>query len=195
MHQIEPYYRWLKYYDPEHDERSPFFGKEYNYDLYSEHIYGYYIDPGWDYMGSETLYIKIIFIDYDQGVAIIEMIGEWNDALNNDIMHFKRNILEHLQGEGINKFILIGENVLNFHGSDDEYYAEWFDEVEDVDAANGPGWVAGINFRDFVIQEMQQYNVDMYINFGGQLDTVNWRTLTPQRFFLHIHQLITKRLT
>ena len=52
MHQIEPYYNWLKYYDSSTDKRSPFFGKEYNFDQYSETIYGYYIDPAWDNIGS-----------------------------------------------------------------------------------------------------------------------------------------------
>ena len=187
MHQIEPYYRWLKYYDPELDNQSPFFGKEYNYDLYSETIYGYYIDPGWDFMGSETLYIKIIFVDYLEGVAVIELIGEWNDAINNDIMHLKRNILEHLMHAGISQYILIGESIFNFHGSDDEYYAEWFDEIED-------GWIVGVNFKDFVLEEMQKFNIDMYVNFGGQLDASNWRTMTPDRFVKQISQLIQKRL-
>ena len=41
MHQIEPFYNWKKYYVPEADSNSPFYGKEYNYDLYSETIYGY----------------------------------------------------------------------------------------------------------------------------------------------------------
>ena len=170
------------------DERSPFYGKEYNYDLYSEAIYGYYIDPGWDYMGSETLYIKIIFIDYDEGVAVIELIGEWNDALHNDIMHFKRNIIELLQDEGINKFILIGESVFNFHGSDDCYYEEWFEEVED-------GWIAGVNFQEHVIDEMQRFNIDMYLNLGGSLEINNWRTMTPAKFYGIVSQLIMRRLT
>ena len=187
MHQIEPYYRWLKYYDPEMDDRSPFYGKEYNYDLYSETIYGYYIDPGWDFIGSETLYIKIIFIDYDEGVVIMELIGEWNDALHNDIMHLKRNIIELLQSEGVNKFILIGEHIFNFHGSDDCYYEEWFEEVED-------GWIAGVNFKDFVIDEMQRYNIDMYFNLGGSLEINNWRTMTPAKFYMIVSQLIMRRL-
>src|SRR5690606_3766526 len=97
------------------DERSPYFGKENNMDLYSHTIYNYYIDPAGDYMGPETVYIKILYADYERGFAIIELIGEWNDALYNDIMHLKRNIIEHMIGEGLNKFILIGENVLNFH--------------------------------------------------------------------------------
>ena len=36
----------------------------------------------------------------------------------------------------------IGENVLNFHHSDDAYYEEWFDEVMEDD-----GWIALLNFR------------------------------------------------
>ncbi|MFY0689971.1 MAG: hypothetical protein JXQ90_22560 [Cyclobacteriaceae bacterium] len=187
MHLIEPFYRWLPLYDASLDERSPFYGKEYNYDLYSEHIYGYYIDPGWDFMGSETLYIKLLFVDYDNGLAIIELIGEWNDAINNDIMQFKRNILEHMMGEGINKFIVIGENILNFHGSDDCYYEEWFDEVIE-------GWVAFVGFRDFVLSEMQQYNLDSYMNMGGNLNISNWRTMSPSQFFLKVNEMIVRRI-
>jgi len=67
MHDIEPYYNWLKYYNPAKDPRSPFHGKHYNFDQYSDTIYGYYIDPAWDFIGSETLYIKILFTDYDKG--------------------------------------------------------------------------------------------------------------------------------
>lgn len=188
MHQIEPFARWLKYYDPSADERSPYFGKEYNYDLYSENIYGYFIDPGWDFMGSETLYIKMLYTHYEERFCVIELIGEWNDAINNDIMHFKRNILEYLLGEGITKFCLIGENILNFHGSDDCYYEEWFDEVED-------GWIACVNFRDHVIDEMKNYDIDYYLNMGGSLEIENWRTLTPTRFYLLISQLIQRRLS
>ncbi len=44
-------------------------------------------------MGSETLYLKILFVDYDERYAIIELIGEWNDAINNDIMLLKRDIV------------------------------------------------------------------------------------------------------
>ena len=122
MHQIEPFERWLSIYNPALDERSPFYGKEYNFDLYSDTIYGYYIDQAWDFIGSETLYIKILYVDYQYGGVIIECFGEWNDTLHNDIMFLKRNLVEMLEYEGIDKFILIGENVLNFHGSDDSYY-------------------------------------------------------------------------
>ncbi len=187
MHQIEPYYRWLKYYDPSNDEQSPFFGKEYNYDLYSETIYGYYIDPGWDFFGSETLYIKVLYAQYEEGYVIIELLGEWNDAINNDIMHFKRNIIEHFLDLGVNKFVLIGENILNFHGSDDCYYEEWFDEVEE-------GWIVALNFRDFVEEEMAVYQIDNYINFGGELQVMNWRTMLPTTLFSVIDKLLQRRL-
>ncbi|MFY0601551.1 MAG: hypothetical protein JXR03_17885 [Cyclobacteriaceae bacterium] len=188
MHQIEPYYSWLKFYDSSEDPDSPFHGKEYNYDLYSDNIYGFYIDPGWDFFGSETLYMKVLFVDYDQGYTIIELLGEWNDAINNDIMHMKRNIIEHFLMLGVNKFILIGENILNFHGSDDSYYEEWFDEVED-------GWIVALNFRDFVEEEMSAYQIDQFINFGGQLNLVNWRTRTPAAVFEMIDALMARRLS
>lgn len=187
MHEIEPYYRWLTYYDPAEDEQSPFYGKEYNYDLYSETIYGYYIDPAWDFMGSETLYLKILYADYDEGYVIIEFIGEWNDTINNDIMHLKRNIVDHLIFRGIRKFILIGENILNFHGSDDCYYEEWFEDVED-------GWIAAINFPEWVQQEQMLYNIDNYINMGGTLEISNWRTLTPSRFYHRVENMIMRRI-
>ncbi|MEQ8245449.1 hypothetical protein [Fulvivirga sp.] len=194
MHEIEPYYNWLNIYNPAEDNRSPYFGKEYNYDLYTETIYGYYIDPAWDYIGSETLYIKILYADYDLGYVIIEFIGEWNDTINNDIMHLKRNIIDHLLLQGINKFILVGESVFNFHGSGDEYYEEWFEEVEDTDNYSEPGWIAAVNFADFVAQEFMNFNIDSYLNMGGTLNISNWRTMRPKQFCKMVDNLIVKRL-
>lgn len=187
MHEIEPFYNWRKYYDASSDDRSPFFGKSYNYDVYSETIYGYYIDPDWDNIGSETLFIKILYTDYDAAFTVIEFIGEWNDAINNDIMTLKRNILEVMMHEGINKFILIGENIMNFHGSDDSYYEEWFEEVED-------GWIAAVSFPEFIQEEFRKYRVDNYINMGGTLQLDRWRTMHPQAFFILVQGLITRRL-
>jgi len=187
MHDIEPYYNWLKYYDPADDERSPFHGKQYNHDVYSETIYGYYIDPAWDSIGSETLYVKILYADYLQGFTVIEFIGEWNDTLHNDIMILKRNLLEVMINEGINKFILIGENIFNFHGSDDSYYEEWFEEVED-------GWIAAVSFPDFILEEFRKYHLDSYINMGGTLQIPQWRTLQPLNFFDLVNSLVQRRL-
>ncbi len=187
MHTIEPHYSWIEQYSAADDPRSPLFGAEYSLDTYSNTIYGYYIHPQWDSIESDTLFLKILWVDYDDGGAILEFIGEWNDAIENDIMQLKRNILDVLVHEGIRRFILIGENVFNFHGSDDSYYEEWFEDVED-------GWVAGINFQDHVRREMAQYSLDHYINFGGSLDDLPWRTYEPRRLFEEVDGLLRRRL-
>ena len=189
MHQIEPYTNWLKYYDSSEDSQSPFHGKEYNYDLYTETIYGYYIDPAWDSFGSETLYIKTLYADYTEGYAVLEFIGEWNDTINNDIMTLKRDFLEMLMHEGIRKFVLIGENVFNFHGSDELYYEEWFEEVEEKQ-----GWIAAVCFPEFIQQELRKYRIDQYVNMGGTLQIDQWRTLHPSKFCELVDQLIQRRL-
>src|SRR6056297_1594697 len=121
MHDLEPHFTWRQYYTAETDERSSFFGREYSEFYFNHTIYNHYIHPQWDDFGSETLFIKIIYADYNRGFTIIEMFGEWNDCLFNDIMFLKRNVLEVMMESGIRKFILIGENVFNFHSSDDSY--------------------------------------------------------------------------
>jgi hypothetical protein len=88
---------------------------------------------------------------------------------------------------GINKFILIGENVLNFHYSDDCYYEEWFDEVED-------GWIAMVNFHEHVIREFERINIDCYFVMGGELEEIEWRTYRPFQFFKKVNDLVMKRL-
>ncbi len=188
MHTLEPFYRWRQYYVPEEDPASPFYGKTYNADQYSEDIYGYYIYPYWDFMGSETLYIKILYADYERGFVIIEMLGEWNDAINNDIMHFKRNIVDHFNRCDINKYLLIGENVMNFHGSDDSYYEEWSEDMEE-------GWIVALNFPEFVLREMSAFDLDHYMGYGGELDTINWRTLEPSALFDRINGIIGRRIS
>lgn len=187
MHDIEPYYRWRDDYISSEDERSPFYDRQYSEFEFGNQIYNFYIHPQWDGFGSQTLYLKVIFADYDRGYAIIELIGEWNDAIGNDIMLLKREVTELMMAEGVDKFILIGENVLNFHSSDDCYYEEWFQDVED-------GWIAGINFREHVIEEFKSNNIDYYINFGGQLDNMSWRNLKPLQFFKRVEETMTKRL-
>ena len=188
MQEIEPYYNWEKHYVASHDERSPFYGRIYNLDYYENAIYGYYIHPLWDHIGSETLYVKILFADYAKRFVIIEMFGEWNDALHNDIMFLKRQVIDPLVDEGINQFILLGENVLDFHGAEDDYYAEWFDDVED-------GWIAAVSFREHVEEEWKKYRLDYYINFGGTLHLNNWRTLLPEPFYELVKNLMVRRLT
>src|SRR5882757_9058248 len=187
MHEIEPYYKWRDDYVAAEDEYSPFYATQYNEFEFDKQIYNYLLHPQWDSFGSNTLYMKVLFADYERGYAIIEFIGEWNDAINNDIMLLKREILELMIDNGINHFILIGENVLNFHSSDDCYYEEWFQDVED-------GWIAGINFRDHVLKEFEKNNIDYYLVFGGELNELNWRTFNPVEVFQRVEGVITRRL-
>ena len=187
MHEIEPFYRWRDLYVADEDELSPFFGIEHSEFEFLNTIYNYYIHPQWDQFGSSTLYLKILFADYEKQFAIIEFIGEWNDALNNDIMYLKREIIESMMRNGINKFILIGENVLNYHGSDDCYYEEWFQDVDE-------GWIAAINFRDHVMTEMKKFNLDSYMVTGGTLDEMPWRSLNPGDLFNRVEGVISHRL-
>ena len=117
MHSIEPHFSWRDYYIASEDERSPFYGREYSEFEFTHAIYDHLIHPQWDEIESPTLFIKILMVDYEEGYAIIEMLGEWNDLLHNDIMFLKRNIVDVLIQEGINKFIMISENSIRFHQS------------------------------------------------------------------------------
>src|SRR5690606_5785226 len=115
MHDIEPYYHWRDAYVASEDARSPLYGRDYDEFYFTNAIYNYYIHPQWDGFGSATLYLKVLFVDYDRHYAVLELIGEWNDCIYNDIMHLRREITDLMEEEGISKFILITENVLNYH--------------------------------------------------------------------------------
>jgi len=187
MHSIEPFYNWQHLYKSEEDKHSPFYERQYSEVYFTNTIYGHYIHPQWDEFGSESLYIKILQADYIEGYAIIEMIGEWNDCIHNDIMFLKRDVVDILLQAGINKFILIGENVLNFHASEDDYYEEWFQDVED-------GWIALINFRTHVLEEFSKFKIDYYVNYGGELDNLDWRKSTAQMMFSSVQAILNHRL-
>lgn len=187
MQDIEPYYSWRHLYIASEDDKSPFYDRSYNEFEYDKQIYNFLIHPQWDDMGSETLFIKILYVNYASGFAIIELLGEWNDCINNDIMVLKREIIDLLIAEGINKYILIGENILNFHASDESYYEEWNEDIED-------GWIAFLNFRTHVLTEFQRNNIDYYILLGGSINEVSWRTYEPNELFEKINNLVMKRL-
>ena len=189
MHEIEPYYNWRNYYVASEDPQSPFYDRQYSEMYYTESIYDHYIHPQWDSIGSPTLFLKVIFADYHDGFAVIELFGEWNDCINNDIMTLKRDIVEIMMQEGISKFILIGENVLNFHSSDELYYEEWFDEVEEMG-----GWISLLNFREHVIEDFQAADIDSFFVMGGQLNDIGWRTYTPIQLYRKINNVVMKRL-
>lgn len=175
MHDIEPFYMWRDYYIASEDEKSPFFGREYSEFEFSNAIYNYVIHPQWDEMGSSTLYTKILYADYDLRFAVIELIGEWNDCVTNDIMYLKRNVIDPLQKEGINQFVIICENVLNFHGDEDYYYEEWWDDIIEDD-----GWIVLLNLLFHVEKEMYNTRLDSYMHFGEEFNDFNWRQLLPQ---------------
>ncbi len=179
MHDIEPYWLWRDYYASETDEKSPFYKKEYDEIYFSNTIYNYFIHPQWDCFESNTLYLKILYADYDLGYCILEFIGEWNDCLYNDIMYLKRNIIEELLAQNIQKFILIGENVLNFHYSDDSYYQEWFEELEN-------GWIVGLGFRKHLIREFENGGIHHYIQFEEEEYAFDWRIMLPKVLFQKI---------
>jgi hypothetical protein len=192
MQDIEPYFRWRDQYIASEDKRSPFYGRNYSEMYYSNAIYNYYIHPQWDDMDSETLYLKIIFVDYIERLAIIEFIGEWNDAIQNDIMYLKRRVIEKLMDHEIRYFILIMDNVLNFHGSDDCYYEEWNEEISDEG-----GWIAMLGIMDHVEDELKSTGLHHYIHFGPEYNDIEWRRLEPNSLLYavqHIIQRQSKRL-
>ncbi len=176
MHDIEPYFKWKNYYDSSRDEQSPYFGKKYDEFYFKNKIYNYLIHPQWDEFGSPTLYLKILFVDYEKQAAIIEFIGEWNDAVTNDIMLLKRKIIDPLIESNIRYFILLCDNVLNFHGSDDCYYEEWLEDME-------YGWITTVNTLEHVRDEMFDTGLEQYLNLGDEFQDIYWQKYQPNQLF------------
>ena len=185
MHLVEPYYRWRNLYVADEDEASPFYEREYSEFEFHNRVYNFYIHPQWDDIGSSTLFLKILFVDYDFNYAVIELMGEWNDAIENDIMTLKRDVIDEMTSFGIDKFLLIGENVLNFHSSDDCYYEEWHEDALDND-----GWVCLINFRDHIIKEMDTLYLRNYLHYPEELQEFHWRKYKPLQLFNSIENIL-----
>lgn len=186
MHEIEPYYHWRHLYTAEEDPRSPFYGQTYSEFEFSQTVYNYYIHPQWDEIGSKTLYLKIIYADYEMGFAIMEMIGEWNDAIENDIMELKREVIDKLAFHKITKFILITENILNFHSGDKDYYEEWFENVTDEN-----GWIVSLNMPEQSQYDFRKRKLNYFIEL---MEIPEWRTYKPYHLFKKIDEIIMKRL-
>ena len=136
----------------------------------------------------ETTIGQLNFFKWAIENKVLEYIEANYDAIENDIMTLKRDIIEPIMEHGINKFILIGENILNFHYSDDCYYEEWFDEVEE-------GWIALVNFHEHVIKEFEKIHLDSYFVMGGELEEEDWRTMQPYDFYMKISNYVQKRLS
>ncbi|MEO6669833.1 MAG: hypothetical protein ABIN36_10180 [Ferruginibacter sp.] len=186
MQDIEPFYNWRHLYTAEEDALSPFYKRVYSEFEYSQTLYNYYIHPQWDDFGSRTLYMKLLYVDYDLHFAIIELLGEWNDAIENDIMTLRRDVTDNVFRQGITKFILITENVLNFHSSDDSYYEEWREQLEDEH-----GWVAIVNMPE---QSKYDFKRARLTNYVELMELTQWRTLKPEIVFQIIDGEMMKRL-
>lgn len=186
MHDIEPYYNWRHIYVSEEDERSPFFRRQYSEFEFTATVYNYYIHPQWDDFGSRTLYLKVLLADYDEKYVVIELIGEWNDAIENDIMTLKRDVIDEFEQQGITKFILIAENVLNFHSGDKDYYQEWFEEVTDEQ-----GWIVCINMPEATQHDFKKAKINYYVELK---ELSNWRTYKPFHLFKLIDDEQNRRL-
>lgn len=187
MHTLEPHYLWRHLYLAAEDELSPFYGYQNSEVYFTDKIYDHLIHPQWDNFGAETLFMKQLYTDYDKAFTILEFFGEWNDVLHNDIMTLKRDVIEPIMLQGIDKFILIGENLLNFHADEVDYYEEWTDEVEE-------GWIALINFRPHVMDEISRYNLDHFLISGGELDELEWYKWSPSKMFQKVNAIISSRL-
>lgn len=187
MHDIEPYYNWRHIYVSEEDQRSPFYGQTPSEFEFTRTVYNYYIHPQWDEFGSRTLYMKVLIADYDEKYAIIELIGEWNDAIENDIMTLKREVIDVFELEGIKKFILIAENVLNFHSGDKDYYEEWYEETSD-----GNGWIVILNMPEATQHDFKKAKLNRWLEL---IDIPEWRTYKPFHLFRKIDTFEQARLT
>lgn len=188
MHDLEPFYKWREYYIASEDDQSPFYGNVYDEFMFTKKIYNYFIHPQWDEFGSQTLYIKVLYVDYNDGICMIELIGEWNDTIGNDIMFLKRDLVDDMLDKGVYKFIVFCDNVLNFHGDDDSYYEEWLEDVSEHQ-----GYIAFVNLQDHVLREMESVQLQYYVKFGAHLNDVAWRLKTPQLTINHIEEKITSQ--
>ncbi len=186
MHDIEPFYNWRHIYIADEDKKSPFYRRTYSEFEFTQTVYNYYIHPQWDDFGSRTLYLKIIYVDYELNFAIIELIGEWNDAIENDIMQLKRDVIDQLLHEKIFKYILITENVLNFHSSDKEYYEEWFEQVTDEE-----GWIVALNMPEATQYDFKRKKLNYFIEL---MQLENWRVYKPYHLFRKIDDELSKRI-
>lgn len=169
------------------DRLSPFYGKSYNEFSFTQKIYNYFIHPQWDDFGSETLYMKILYVNYEEGYCFIELIGEWNDCLHNDIALLKREIADRLYDQEIYRFVFFCDNVLNFHSSDDDsYYEEWREDISEH-----MGWIAFMNVQDHVLHEMNQANLNFHVHLGENLNDINWQRTKPKNLIKLVAQIIS----
>jgi hypothetical protein len=187
LHDIEPFYGWLDLYHHEEDSRSPFQKVEHNKLYFDRSVNRIPAHPLWDHIGSESLLVKILFADYHEGYAVIELFGEWNDLFENDYKLLAENCLTYLVDEGINRFILICENVFNAYLESDDYYEAMHEELDD-------GWICLLRPRARVLEEMEEYQIAPYFFHSQLLDEMNWRGMKPAALFAAVRGRMPKLL-
>ena len=183
LYTIEPFYGWLELYNHQEDERSPFHGVEHNLFYFDRSVNNIPAHPLWDQIGSESLLVKILYADYPEGYAIIELFGEWNDLFDNDYKLLAENCLTYLIDQGVNKFILVCENVFHIYLDQDDYYQALAEEIE-------TGWICMLRPRTHILEEMEAYGISSYFYWSPVLDEVACRRLKPHQ----IYQLVSSRM-
>jgi len=124
MQDIEPFYNWRHLYVAEEDSRSPFYGRTYSEFEFSQTIYNYYIHPQWDEFGSRTLYMKLLFADYEQSYAIIELLvdalrpltGEKLQLTSNEAGKTTREVYKEGLATNIACFASISRHEVTYEG-------------------------------------------------------------------------------
>jgi hypothetical protein len=101
-------------------------------------------------------------------------------------MTLKRDVIDLLIRERITKFILIAENVLNFHSSDDSYYEEWFEDVTDEG-----GWIICLNMPEQTQYDFKKARLHHYIEL---MSLPQWRIVKPDLLFAQVDNILMKRL-
>jgi hypothetical protein len=101
-------------------------------------------------------------------------------------MTLRRDVTDLLYKKGITHFILIAENVLNFHSSDDSYYEDWGEQVSD-----SGGWVVILDMPGQSQYDFVNARLNNYIEL---IDFPQWRTLKPELVFEQIDDKMIKRI-
>jgi len=187
MHEIEPFYGWLQIYTNENDPNSPFHDTVHNEFEYDRGVYEYLAHPLWDEFGSDGLLLKLLYANYEQGYAIVELFGVWNDLIQNDFKLLAENFLTYLIDAGINQYVFIMENVLNIYLDADDYYEAVQEELED-------GWICLLRPRPHVVQEIEEYEIGRYFFWSEDLDHLHWRKLKPWELYAFVQSKLSLML-
>lgn len=186
---LEPFDGWLLLYSHDRDPYSPFHEVEHSLFEYNRHIYTFEAHPLWDTIESESLLVKILYAQYDDGYAILELLGEWNDLHDNDFRLLWENCLHPLVVSGISRFILICENVFHIYPDADDYYQQATEALEDDE-----GWICLLRARPHVLQEMEAYGIGQYLFYSPHLEALRWRKLKPWEVYTQVRDQLEGRL-